>query len=562
MATTLKSLRAKHERAQLALEIASMQRETERFETIGRLAVDPNARGNLMEAWGDLLDPKDYLSDVEGFGPSFVSGGDANARKDGAERPFIETDSDLQMIRSQARNLLRVSPSARCAMNNLTSYILGNGFEYSVSDKDGKPKEQSALAKSIGLIVDEFLTANQWDLIGEPEALRRAYRDGECFISLFKQRNGIASVRFVEPEYVVEPTDKRAIEDREGLGNDPIDWNFGVASACDDVQTVYGYHVQWPNSPANFDFYDTRRMVHCKMGVDSTVKRGISEYYSVIQYLTDGAKLLRNTVKGAAVLAAIAAITEHPPGTSKDAVESLRSGGSFATRDDTTMNGGTAKTRYFKKFEPGTIMHAPNGRVMHPGPLSGNSMGESCVAIEQAVLRIAGSNWCMPEYMISGDASNANYASTLVAESPFVKYCERMQRFFSWTFEEILWRVIEIAIETGRISSAYGIDELKKLITIKIEPPQVSSRNAVEETTRRQTLSQAGLLSDETWAAQEGLDYDQEIAGGAGKVPAPGEVPPAGTISGVPTMESADPIKLARQLLWGDYPGKKNARPG
>ena len=27
----------------------------------------------------------------------------------------------------------------------------------------------------------------------------------------------------------------------------------------------------------------------------------------------------------------------------------------------------------------------------------------------------------MPEYMVSGDASNANYASTLVAESPFVK---------------------------------------------------------------------------------------------------------------------------------------------
>jgi hypothetical protein len=488
-----------------------------------RLAVDPNPR-ILMEEWGELLDPREYLSDSPGFGASSIIGGDANARKDGQYWPFIKTETDLMEIRALARAVVQISPSAQCVMNNLTSYILGNGFTYSVVDK--KPKgelqnkeEVSELAAAVGKIIDEFLAHNQWCLKTEPEALRRAYRDGEFFIAAFKSKKGIASVRFVEPEYVLEPTDSKALEQQEGLccDDEPINWNFGIATAHDDVQTVYGYHVQWPGMNCNGDFFPTSRMVHCKMGVDSTIKRGISDYYSVVEYLNDGAKLLRNTTKGAAILAAIAAITEHAPGVSKDAVESLVSGSSFKTIQKTGGTSSSAKTRRIIKYEPGSIMHSPNGQKMSPGPLSNNSMGETCMAIEQGVLRIVGSRWCMPEYMVSGDASNANYASTLVAESPFVKYCERMQQFFSWTFEEVLWLVLGIAIESGRLKFQGTIDDLKKFITIAIEPPQVSSRNAKEETDRRAVLSNAGLLSDPTWSAQEGLDREQELANGVAK---------------------------------------------
>ena len=42
------------------------------------------------------------------------------------------------------------------------------------------------------------------------------------------------------------------------------------------------------------------------------------------------------------------------------------------------------------------------------------------VQIVQAGLRALGNRWDMPEYMISGDSSNANYASTLVSGAPFV----------------------------------------------------------------------------------------------------------------------------------------------
>ena len=45
----------------------------------------------------------------------------------------------------------------------------------------------------------------------------------------------------------------------------------------------------------------------------------------------------------------------------------------------------------------------------------------------QAELRAIGSALAMPEYMISGDSSNANYASTMVAEGPAVKTFEEMQ---------------------------------------------------------------------------------------------------------------------------------------
>jgi hypothetical protein len=130
------------------------------------------------------------------------------------------------------------------------------------------------------------------------------------------------------------------------------------------------------------------------------------------------------------------------------------------------------------------------------------------VQVIQAALRRAGARWCMPEYMISGDASNANYASTLVAESPFVKAAEAQQAFFRRWSREVLWKVLAIAAQSGRLPA--DVAALRRSIEITIETPPIAVRNRKEELEIRQALHAAGILSKRTWAEQSGLDYDRE----------------------------------------------------
>ena len=145
-----------------------------------------------------------------------------------------------------------------------------------------------------------------------------------------------------------------------------------------------------------------------------------------------------------------------------------------------------------------------------PGPL-GSSHGPNFIAIGQAVLRTIGSRWCMPEYMISGDASNANYSSTLVAESPFVKACEAEQRFYKSRFSRIAWKAVRIAAEAGRFAP-FHVDfaALRELVAIQIEAPAIAVRDQLGEAQTSEIEHRNGVLSLRTWAALAGRDYETE----------------------------------------------------
>jgi len=156
----------------------------------------------------------------------------------------------------------------------------------------------------------------------------------------------------------------------------------------------------------------------------------------------------------------------------------------------------------------------PQGQEYKESPLASQGVGPAFVTIEQAALRTIGTNWCMPEYMISGDASNANYASTMVSESPFVKYCQAEQAKYAASNRRIFWKVLWFAWQAGRLG-AIDWAELRKRVEIQIEPPDVATRNVDQETARNKTLYESGILSDETWAGREGLDYLQEKQNGA-----------------------------------------------
>lgn len=501
----------------------------------------PGERSDLLEiAWGDLVDPLEFLRDDPSFGLASPLGMLARGDRDhGQARPVLNTETDLDQIRATGRLLEMISPAAICAIGNLQNYVIGSGYEYAVRPEKGN--ENKALVEACQKIVDEFLDVNDFVNDLDRELYRRAIRDGERFPVVYPV-DGIGQIRVIEPELVREPGDKQALESFYGIDY-PSDWTFGVHTRTRDIQKPLGYYVQWSNVGDDFDYLSTEDVLHDKRNVDRSVKRGISDLYPVKSFLERAEKLLGNTADGAAIQAAIAFIREHVQGATPAQVESFRDNKTFRQYQESTPY--AERTRSQTRYKSGTVINVPAGQKYLYGPL-GQSNAPVFLEIEQAVLRYVGMRWNMPEYMISSDASNANYSSTLVAESPFVKFATSEQKREAKAHQRLIWRALGIAVQAGRLQE-FGIvvmEQLDPLIDIMVEPPMVATRDPKQEVDVRKILSDAGLLSDETWAAQQGLNLEDEQAKGAEKALPPA---PFGADPNAPNPEDPNAPKLKKE---------------
>ncbi len=518
----LTALREQHEAARLSLELVQINSA---LDMIGGAR-----KSAIMEAWGDLVDPSQYLSDSS-LGDAFSVSravfptarlGD---RQQGRNLPIIQSEQDLMLIRGVSRLLCDTSPAAIGVLKNLTNFIVGTGFKYKAAATQLNTPENGYTSQfTINLLaavqqtIDCFLEDNDWSGDLDRELFIRSRRDGEAFLALYDVGGGKSQARILEPEQITEPRKPRDLED--WLGCDvPSDWTFGVHSKASDVQTVFGYFVQWTPSGADWDYLPADNVEHIKLNVDRNIKRGLGDFYAVRQELDSAQKLLANTAATGAIQAAIAYIVKHAPGITQAQVGTMMASQITGQVTRSTPNGGQ-QTINTQRYYPGTVLHSPSNREYELGPMSGQA-GLVFIAIEQAVLRYAGVRWCMPEYMVSGDASNANYSSTMVAESPFVKNAEAEQQFYKRRFGRVIWRAIKIAYEAGLLKE-YGFgpglqsfELLRRLIELQIEVPDVSVRDDLKAEKIRQIQWQAGILSPTTWSMQVKLDRKQEIANGA-----------------------------------------------
>jgi capsid protein len=127
------------------------------------------------------------------------------------------------------------------------------------------------------------------------------------------------------------------------------------------------------------------------------------------------------------------------------------------------------------------------------------------VAVLQAELRAIASRLVMPEFMLTSDASNANYSSTMVAEGPAVKMFERLQHEMLEDDIELLWRVLRHAVEAGRLSV-----EVLRVIEIRGVPPRLAVRDRLKDAQADQILVRNGAMSIQTMAMRNGLEPEQE----------------------------------------------------
>ncbi|HEY4759727.1 MAG TPA: hypothetical protein VIH42_04030, partial [Thermoguttaceae bacterium] len=127
------------------------------------------------------------------------------------------------------------------------------------------------------------------------------------------------------------------------------------------------------------------------------------------------------------------------------------------------------------------------------------------VAVLQAELRAIASRLVMPEFMLSSDASNANYSSTMVAEGPAVKMFERLQHDMLEDDLDVMRRVVFHAVGTGRLPA-----EALTTVDIRGIPPTLAVRDRLKDAQADQILVRNRAMSVQTMALRHGLDAEHE----------------------------------------------------
>lgn len=435
-----------------------------------------NLERRLAEAfdalWNDYVDPSEAFA------------GDDSAERwipigDAARGVSVAlTAPELSQLREECRGLAMANEFAINGHENRISYIVGAGHMYHATIRKGldAPRE---LARRAQEVIDEFIELNGWH-DRQQELVRRLDRDGEAFVRFFTDSTGVTRLRFVEPELIAPPS--------EATADDAA--SHGVLTEPRDVESVLGYYVDG-------ELVDAADIQHRKTNVDRNVKRGIPLYAPVRANLRRAEKLLRNMSIVAEIQSAIALVRKHR-GTSRPGVERF-----VADRSSAVGADGGGRTRRVTEYGPGTIIDAPAG-LEYVFPATGIDAA-SYVAILQAELRAIAARLVMPEFMFTSDASNASYASTMVAEGPAVKMFERLQSAMIERDREVVRRVIHGAIEFGRLPP-----ETRTVVDLQVTPPSLRVRDLTQEASVYEIAHRNGVLSPQTWSQRLGLDYEQE----------------------------------------------------
>ena len=428
------------------------------------------------QLWADFVDPAEAIFDADG-GP-WQRLGVGGRGTTAAGMPYFD-ERQLAQIRDQCRELAVENEFAINGHENRISYIVGSGHVYRAATRRGASADRDTIAE-VQTIVDEFVRLNDWTR-RQQEIVRRKDRDGECFLRLFPAADGTTRIRFVDPAEVSTP---------DGRRTDPAA-AFGVQTDPQDVETVLGYWI-------GGQLVEAAEIQHRKANVDANVRRGLPLFYPVRKNLRRAEKLLRNMSVVAEIQSAIAIIRKHRAATAAGLAEFVA-----GQADLSVSSAATGRTSHFRRYAPGTILDAASG-TEYEFPVAGIDAARY-VTVLQAELRAIASRLVMPEFMLTSDASNASYSSTMVAEGPAVKMFERLQHEMLAEDISLLRRVLQNAAEAGRLP----FDALRA-VEVRGIPPSLAVRDRLKDAQADQILLRNGAMSTATMALRHGLDPEHE----------------------------------------------------
>ena len=450
------------------------------------------------------------MDDAEAFGLPYGVGAGRPAfgtpadHKGGRSLPLFWNEFDLRGFRVLSRQVCEFNDFGVGFLKLLVGYTVRKGFGWQCCKKGAnKTPYPTSLTPTDPVvakgqrILDAWRDANQWPLRSR-EAFRRWRREGDLIGRFFYGGwDRLPAFRFVEADQLGSPTGSTEGPDSYGVRTDPK-----------DVETRYEYHLWSVEEPGVGAWVDADRIVHLPANVDSGVKRGVPDFLpQSVEQLEGVRQLLRNMVVTARDQAAVAWREAFPTATAEQVrgliPQAATAAPAAASAYAAWWMDPAARAGNRNHLRPGTVIRTEGNRQFEPGPTSTGVPG--FVAAAQAALRGAGVRWGFPEYF-SGDASNNNFASILVAGSPFTTITEGTQLEFASGWERpVALKVLDLAETAGLLTR----DERRQL-DVEVVPPAVVTPEPLKDTQRRQTLNAAGVLSPQTWQLQEQLDPQHE----------------------------------------------------
>jgi hypothetical protein len=345
--------------------------------------------------------------------------------------------SDAERVQIQDASLRRhqKDPHYQAVLDGFGSFIIGKGFQVSADDEN--PEVQDFL--------DEFMRVNRFNG-RDRQIIMKVLKGGEMFVRFsFKGAQGeSAKMPVVRCLNYWEIT---------RINYDPKD----AETAISYVRTYKGEKGQKAEEiiPAaeivHFKFadYETTRglppfggiMAWCQYYVDWLFNRVVLNRLKTSFYLE---KVVDGTPSAVAATAAQDTVQNRKTKTGKDILRMPKPG--------TVLTHNTAVTYKWLKPEVGADDAKEDGRAIRLAICAG----------AQA-----------PEFLL-GDASNANFSSTIVSQNPFVRRVEFFQDFFGAFFEEVFRRVLSHAVagkflmakstETVAVEKAQDVGLLRRFI--------------------------------------------------------------------------------------------------
>lgn len=369
--------------------------------------------------------------------------------------------------------LYKRNPWARSIVASFRKLIFGQNFSVSIDDR-GLQDRFDTWSKEI-----RFTSRMR-------ELGKRSFRDGETFLRLFPR--GAASpadLRFIGPWLVRDERKNVAQPDR-------AEW--GIEFDPRDAETPLRYHVvkeakrdePRPDSP-----YNAAQVVHVKINCDSEFPRGVPIYEPILWILPQ----IQTVIESRIIL--------HQYRTAIVGVKTIEGGPSAVNQIKAALEkerGNTADTSRRKMLKPGTVEYmTPGIKLDFVSPKF--EAGDAYEDIRVFLLTLcAGTE--LAEFMVTADASNANYSSTLAAESPAVRAIQDYQEEFDPHIERIVRQSL------GLIAPQYGNDTRK--VKIDAKWPPIVYREPLEETKALSLQYHDQAISLETYREKLGYNNGEE----------------------------------------------------
>ena len=460
----LGSLESRLEEKRLQLELSAVEMQVRRLDEVSSREWNLSSPSN----WDRLSYSSNY-----------------NADADVTENDYYD------LIKNSNRLYLKNQTYFGC-LQQFKRFVYGKGPKISAKVPEKKTgesitTEEDSLAKQCNEYWHAFWVKNGLKK-KDKEIHNRKNRDGDCFMSFEGVDGDTASgtILINGKEFTV-PVFRFLSASRVKDVNSKFP--FGIETEDGDPETVVRYHYSNETETSSRPI-DAEHIVHWKGNADSDWRRGLPILTSTMHWFPELNRFAQNAVDRTSIQNAHVLLRT---------VKNSASATAIRNQNLDTSNSSDAYQQ--KRVNGGTVITAGAGvDYKFLGPQMEGARPEDA----RLLMLLIASGSGLAEYMVSADASNSNYSSTMVAESPAVRTFEDAQDEDEYYWGLVWRKVILFGVEIGALPpNAYT--------ECVVHWNPLIARNAKEEAEALTMLSIHGL-SDETILTKSGFNSKEEFA--------------------------------------------------